>query len=212
MSNTGWEIDKKWADQFTPEIQAILGQTFFELPTVADDQLRNTDLICFDMAGKRIGCRIRSNQYIRKYGYEITIRSSRPQGTKTEYQKIIEGWGDYFFYGFCNVTEETLIRWLVGDLKVFRETMIDKEVLGQTKQNTDGSSGFKAFRWVDLPPPFFVKFSPSELAMSEVCLKCLVQKIPFNNRYGYMICPKCCQLSDFSAVLKRYETMTAPHR
>lgn len=162
----GWKQDKAWSDIFIPEIQRVLGEVFFSLPLLSDDQMKNTDLICLDMSGKRIGCRIRREQYLKKYAFQFTIRSSRPGGTKTEYQKILEGWGDYFFYGFANSVNTSLLLWFVGDLEVFRQ-FEGLGTSGMFRQNTDGSSSFKAFDWTDMPKEFFIKISPSSLLIND---------------------------------------------
>ena len=57
---------------------------------------------------------------MKQYGSEFTIRAGRPSGAKTELTKIIEGWGDYFFYGFADPTEIYLAQWLIGSLNAFR--------------------------------------------------------------------------------------------
>jgi hypothetical protein len=195
----GWRQDKEWSDKFILEIQRIFGEVFFSLPSLADDQLRNTDLICLDMSGKRIGCRVRKKEYLYKYPFEFTMRSSRPRGTKTELQKIIEGWGDYFFYGFSNSTETGFLQWLIGDLHIFRKSK-DIEALGITKVNFDQSSNFKSFKWGEMPPDFFVKISSIELLFTDVCDKCLYPKVIYNNDKMFWICPKCQTLYEYTYV------------
>lgn len=200
----GWEKDKQWSDKFILEIKRILGETFFALPSLSDDQMKNTDLICMDMTGKRIGCRVRKKQYLSKYPFQFTIRYSRPMGTKTEYQKILDGWGDYFFYGFSNTLETSFLLWMIGDLKIFRQTIINDNRTGQTKQNTDNSSNFKVFEWQEMPSDFFVKISDPNLLMTDVCPKCLCLKIKYGKYNGGMTCPKCLRLFDYRLVLDRH--------
>jgi hypothetical protein len=156
----GWEKDKSWSDQFLPEIKAILGQTFIGAAPPEEDMERNTDLIVLRMEPLRIACRIRRVKHFR-YADEFTIRTSRPNGTKTELYKIIEGWGDYLFYGFGDDIGN-LVWWGIGDLRVFSVWVFgkltkNKGVLpGIVKSNTDGSSDFRAFKWKDLPSKFVV--------------------------------------------------------
>ena len=84
---------------------------------------------------------------IKKHLGEYLI--SEPEN-KTELTKIIEGWGDYLFYGFAN--ENNLSQWFIGDLKAFR-LWFNKELFklpkgelpGEGKSNLDGSSDFRAF-------------------------------------------------------------------
>jgi len=163
MSND-WQKDKAWSDRFLPEIKRILGEHLIGEPPAEEDVLRNADLMVLRMEAVRIGCRVRTHSYLERYPNEFTIRSVRPKtGNKTELSKILEGWGDYFFYGFSDVAEVYLAAWLLGDLKVFRlwfqrETanLPPRRTPGQAKDNHDGKSSFLAFRVDDLPTEFVV--------------------------------------------------------
>ena len=109
----------------------------------------------------RVGCRVRKPQYIIKYWDEFTIRSARTRGVKTELAKIMEGWGDYFFYGFSDEDESALASWVLGDLKVFRlwfhrQVVSTKVVPGIEIPNHDDSSSFRAFCLSDMPSDFVV--------------------------------------------------------
>lgn len=161
----GWKSDKEKSDRYLPEIKSILGRHLIGEPPIEDDQERNTDLIVLKMDAVRIACRIRSHSYLERYPNEFTIRSARPSGVKTELTKIIEGWGDYFFYGFGDETESSLAKWSLCDLKVFRwwfnRRLVEKRgvIPGIEKPNGDGSSNFRAFVLTDLPPNFVVACS-----------------------------------------------------
>jgi len=146
-----WEENKKWSDIFIPEIKSILGQLLIGEASVEDDQLKNTDLIVLELKGYRIGCRVRKHFYFTQYPNDFTIRCSRPSGVSTEFDKIMEGWGDYLFYAFANKEENRLIAWKLIDLKQFRE-YVDRYwkenngiIPGKEISNTDGSSVFRAF-------------------------------------------------------------------
>lgn len=132
-------------------------------PPMEEDAERNTDLMVLRMDAVRIGCRIRRHQYLGQYGGEFTIRAGLQSGAKTELVKLIEGWGDYFFYGFSNDDETQLAHWVLADMRVFRRTyarMLAKSaagvVPGIAKSNTDGGSTFAAFRWDEFPVEFIV--------------------------------------------------------
>ena len=163
MSVSGWQADKRWSDKFLPEIKSILGTHLIAEPPVEEDQERNTDLMVLRMDAIRVGCRIRrADKYFAKYAKEFTIRTARPKGTKTELAKIIEGWGDYFFYGFGDDKTGKLVRWGLGDLRVFR-LLFNSQIVknngrlpGIEKSNRDGSSDFRAFSWEKLPAAFRV--------------------------------------------------------
>ena len=115
-----WVIGKEWSDRFLPEIKAALGVWLVAEPEVEEDRDRNTDLIVLRMESVRIACRIRKHEYLLQYPDEFTIRAHRPSGAKTELAKIVEGWGQFFFYGFANRAGDGLGAWALCDLNVFR--------------------------------------------------------------------------------------------
>lgn len=154
---TRWTNDKQWADRFLPEIKGILGEHLISEPPIEEDAERNTDLMVFRLDAIRIACRVRKHQYLSRYGDEFTIRAGRPNGVKTELTKIIEGWGDYFFYGFSDENEEKLSRWLLGDLDAFR-LYLNRQLVrnngclpGTERQNSDNSSRFRTFKYEEIP-------------------------------------------------------------
>lgn len=156
-----WQRDKAWSDGLLTEIKGILGVHLIGEPPVEEDAERNTDLMVLRMDAVRIGVRIRRHPYLARYGDEFTIRAGRPRGTKTELAKIIEGWGDFFFYGFSDPDGTRLAKWTLADMKVFRATYArmlaasDKgQIPGVSKANHDGSSSFAAFRWSQFPAAF----------------------------------------------------------
>lgn len=156
----GWKKDKRWSDQFLSEIKSILGMHLIAEPPVEEDQERNTDLMVLRLDAVRVGCRVRKSKYMYRYSNEFTIRAGRPSGVKTELTKLVEGWGDYFFYGFGDNGE--LLAWTLADLKVFRwwfnHTICKNKgvVPGIQQKNHDGSSNFRAFVWSNMPKDFVV--------------------------------------------------------
>ena len=154
---TGWVRDKRWSDRYLPEIKPILGAHLISEPPIEEDAERNTDLMVLRMDAVRIACRIRTHEYMERYGDEITIRSGRPSGAKTELAKIIEGWGDYFFYGFADEQEDKLALWILGDLKAFRLyhsrclATNGGKMPGVQRANYDDSSTFTVFKYKEIP-------------------------------------------------------------
>jgi hypothetical protein len=156
-----WISDKKWSDRFIPIIKPILGQYLIGEPPIEEDMERNTDLIVLKMEPLRIACRIRRPKFYfdhPEYRDEITIRTERPNGYKTELTKIIEGFGDFFFYGFSNKEENSLVAWKLCKLSVFRVwfmrelSKLDKgKTPGIGKENGDNSSKFRAFKVGEIP-------------------------------------------------------------
>ena len=160
-----WKNSKRWSDRFLPEIKKVLGEHLIGESPSEDDAERNTDLIVLKLDAVRIACRVRRFEYI-CYSDEFTIRSGRPSGVKTELTKIIEGWGDYFFYGFSNQEETNLCMWTLGDLKAFR--LYFNRCLWKKQdpwiaqmRNNDYSSSFSVFRYKDIPH-FLIAHSKGE--------------------------------------------------
>lgn len=149
-----WEKDKKESDIYLGEIKQIIGMHLIGEPPIEEDRERNTDLVVLKMDSVRIACRVRTEDYYSQKDYknEFTIRTSRPSGQKTELRKVIEGWGDYMFYGFGN--GQMLICWHLLDLKVFRSYFFNMAMRSKVPReipNRDGSSGFMPFKINDFP-------------------------------------------------------------
>ena len=116
---------RKFGDSFMPEVSALLGQALIMPAPEVEDCNHNTDLIVLGMNSVRIACRIRKNEDLIKYGTEFTIRCRSQNGGKTELPKVLEGWGDYMFYGFASKCEKHLARWTIINLEVFRKWYVD---------------------------------------------------------------------------------------
>jgi len=164
-----WEKDKAWSDRYLPAMKRILGEHLIGEAPLEEDIHRNTDLIVLRMQAVRIGCRVRRHDYLAQYGNEFTIRCAR-DNAKTELTKILEGWGDFFFYGFAADAGQTLSKWTILDLSQFRlwfsrrlYKMQPNEMPGKLLRNHDGSSDFRVFRWDALPKPAIIASSHDNL-------------------------------------------------
>jgi len=147
-------MQKRLSDRFLPEIKRILGEYLIAEPPVEEDAERNTDLTVLRLDAIRIACRVRSHEYM-KYRDQFTIRNRVASGSKTELTKIIEGWGDYFFYGISNTEETNLSHWILGDIKALRlhiSKLLYKRQLPwiAERHNHDGMSSFVVFRYNDI--------------------------------------------------------------
>jgi len=165
-----WVNSKTWSDRFIPEIKRILGEHLIEVPEADEDTHHNTDLITLCLPAEvRIACRVRKFEYLQKYGSEFTLRCSRPSRRLTEMDKLLDGWGDYLFYGFADAEETALAAWLIGDLEVFRRwhkqyRATHQRWPGYLKRNPDGSSHFTAFGIHDVDPKFIVARKMADIA------------------------------------------------
>jgi hypothetical protein len=183
----GWEADKRQTDPYLPMVKAICGAYLLDEAPPEEDRDRNTDLMVLRIGGLRIGVRLRSPQYWNKhYGKiwvreEFTMRDSRPHGAATEWDKMLEGFGDYFFYGFR--TERPPHLWGFGllNLGVFRPWVLDfyrqwQAWPGRQLPNGDGSSTFRALRWDGVPPSAIVTMYPARIAVPGTLMPTAVQQ------------------------------------
>lgn len=152
---------KKWSDKFIWEMRKIIGPLLLEVASPEEDMHHATDLVVLTMRSTPVACRVRSAQFFNKYAGEFTIRSKTRTGRKTELTKILEGWGEWFFYGYSNPEETGFQTYTIIDLKVFRLWFLrylaaNNGVLPGTEiSNLDGSA-FRAFKISDLPPEAIV--------------------------------------------------------
>lgn len=157
-----FDEDRDWQAQFLPSLKRIAGEVLISEAPSEDDQERNTDLIVLRLEAIRIGCRVRSHPDDPSWYDEFTIRTSRPSGVNTEIHKVIQGWGDYFLYGFGDESTGEVDPWLVGDLTVFRLWHSQYLVKnggrppGELRANKDRSSLFRVYRVDELPDAFVV--------------------------------------------------------
>lgn len=156
-SRRTFQHDFAWQRQFLPEIKRRCVDLFVHEAPPEEDIHHNTDLLVLKIDTVRIACRIRTHQYLERWPDEITIRAKR-HGTDTELDKIVAGWGDYFFYGFAGQGDRPpLSRWSILCLSHFRQwvhhTLEAQQTMpGILQQNRDGSSQFLAFNVFAFPP------------------------------------------------------------
>lgn len=155
-----FERDFDWQRGLIPEVKRVLANYLIAEAPFEEDARHNTDLIVLKLDTVRVACRLRRHDYAERYGDEFTIRERRPSGVKTELSKVLEGWGDYIFYGFANSDMTELAGWILGDLSVFRlwhhQELWQSRRPGNSQVNNDGSSSFRAYRIADLPTEFVV--------------------------------------------------------
>lgn len=144
MTATTYQIQRNWSDQFIPDIKRIVGPLLMETADFEDDVRRNTDLVVLRMDATRIMARVRRNQFLRRYPNDITIRLKPDQYGESEFTKLMDGWGDYLFYGFAHATRPKVESWIFGDLQVLRDWINEQVKGGDAEQvnhqtNTDGT-------------------------------------------------------------------------
>jgi hypothetical protein len=146
----GYEQNRSWSDQFIPQIKNIVGSHLLQAAPDALDMCQATDLLMLDGKDLRIAARVRRPGYAERFPHQFTVRSRLPSGGETELSKIVDGHGDWMFYGHANPWGG-LDRWWLIDLKAFRAALIrDRTGSGTlrcgTQRNPDGTE----FVWFDL--------------------------------------------------------------
>jgi hypothetical protein len=167
-----WKTGKNWSDRFIPEIKqhvaAILSMDAFMIMegSQIEDARHNSDLMVLDIANTRIACRIRKAKYAADYSKDITIRAQLPYGGATELDKILSGWGDYFFYGFADDDEIHLQKWLFGRIRAigpYIKKLYDENAVPKFIKNFDNSSMFMPLEWAKIPDFIIAKAGYDEV-------------------------------------------------
>jgi hypothetical protein len=91
------------------------------------------------MGRVELSVRIRKNEYLRYK--DFTIRSRSKNGFKCEIDKLIEGLGSIYFYGWMDEAEQGLEHWIVVDINKIRDKLLTN---GSERSNADGTK-FRAY-------------------------------------------------------------------
>lgn len=145
-----YSVDRRWSDAFIPAIKQIVGPLLLEESSFEVDTQQAADLVVMNARDKTIACRVRRSGYADRYGFEFTIRAKRDTGAKTELEKIIDGFGDWMFYGHAHTDGMSVSRWMVVSLPALRAAIIRKQSNAMQKSNGDGTH-FIAFDVRNLP-------------------------------------------------------------
>jgi hypothetical protein len=143
--------NREWSDRMTPHVKRIVGPLLLEPASFELDVKEATDLIILHARDKRIAARVRRPGYGRTYPFEFTIRSQLDNGCETELAKIINGFGDWFFYGH-GTEQNTIGDWYLIDLNVFRAALIRRVPLSFKKINNGDGTRFIAYDIRSFPP------------------------------------------------------------
>ena len=112
--------NRNWSDRFLPEIKQLIGSYLLETAADPFDHIQATDLMMLDARDMRVAARVRRPGYAQRYPYQFTIRSAVASGAQTELSKIVNGNGDWMFYGHSNADQTGLEAWWLIDLRAFR--------------------------------------------------------------------------------------------
>lgn len=147
---TDYETNRAWSDRFLPEVKRQIGAQLLKVAPDDIDQKQATDLMMLDARDTRVAVRIRRPGYHSRYPNQFTIRSKVPSGAPTELNKVVNGHGDWMFYGHASADGRNIEHWQLLDLRAFRAGLIRHvqngyPVVHGDQQNGDGS----AFKWFD---------------------------------------------------------------
>jgi hypothetical protein len=137
-----WEDDKAWSDRFIPAVGQIIGPRLLVPAPLVLDIREATDLIVLQARDLRIAVRLRRAHYADRYPNQVTIRSSRSSGVKTELAKIYEGWVDWMFYGYAHEISGRVYPWYLINLRLFIAAIVNNPSLKNTMKemtNRDGT-------------------------------------------------------------------------
>jgi hypothetical protein len=146
-----YRTDRKWSDQFIPEIRRIVGEHLLVETPAAVDRTQAADLMVFSARSLTVAARVRRHVYYARYATEFTVRAERDSGARSEHEKLIDGWGDWMLYAFADAQETALCAWMLLDLNAWRAAVSRhahgaiRLRCGQTR-NGDGTG----FRWYDV--------------------------------------------------------------
>lgn len=103
--------------RFAETIKAILGRQFFTKNDFADKH-EATDFAIFSSHPIRCAVRLRTYKWFLCKPYDVTIRWWRPNGVRTEIDKIEDGLVSHMFYGFVSGDENKIIAYSILKLPV----------------------------------------------------------------------------------------------
>lgn len=160
-----YSANRHWSDQFLPEIKSIIGSHILQAAPALLDHFQATDLLMLDAKDMRIAARVRRYGYAARYPHQFTIRAKLPTGAETELSKIVNGYGDWMFYGHADPDGQAIVSWWLIDLRAFRAALIRHRTAGANlymgdKRNPDGT----CFKWFDIRS--FPKEPPLVVAQS----------------------------------------------
>lgn len=156
-------IDFDFQDEFAPRIFEIVGGLVVRKANHFEDRFRATDIVS---APKSVAARVRRLEVSNlSYLGEFTLRAARPNGLPTEFEKIMQGHGDWFFYGFAFGGQ--LVKWIVIDLAILRSQILEGRIPHVEKNNKDGSATFRVYRIADLPPEAIIETFENKAAITK---------------------------------------------
>lgn len=145
-----WELDYKKALRVLPEAKAILGRALIVEAPLRADREQATDLIMLTSGPLALAFRVRDQDYLPKFRYDVTIREDRPSGAKCELEKILEGYASHYLYCFADYSDCRILGWRLLLLDAFRQQFRERRDTIKIKHNIANHDGSSTFAAVDV--------------------------------------------------------------
>lgn len=156
----GYTEDRAFSDETIDLVKRVIAEHCYDsLLIEAPDDLdmtEATDLMFFEARDVRIGARVRRPGYASAYPRQFTIRTRRPSGVSTEWEKIAKGHADYYLYAHLAESRDRLALWHFLDMDEFRYAAMthaagkDQISYHSNLKNEDGT-GFTAYEIDSFP-------------------------------------------------------------
>lgn len=128
--------DMRFSEKIMPTVKKFIAYNAARIvkindATAEEDMEFASDLVIY---GAKIAVRTRKDNV--KFR-DLTIRASRPYGTKTELEKIKQGYSDFIFYAWTKGLSIT--EYVIVDSEILRQSGLLNKVLPSMK-NADGTT------------------------------------------------------------------------
>lgn len=144
-----YQDDRAFSDRYLAQLCRLIGPHLLVPSSLEQDMKEAADLVVLRARDLTIACRVRRpmKDYAVRFPNEFTIRSRRDSGASTEFDKIINGWGDWLFYGHATSTFPQIAPWWLIDLSAFRAHLIRKASIKQLKYGENANGDGTYFYW-----------------------------------------------------------------
>lgn len=186
MLRRDWLKAYKRALKFVPAMKSRIGQCMLHEVSMKVTKQEVTDLV-LETHRYQFGTRVRKPNYFDRWGNELTLRVRPPKSRfKSEFDKVLEGCLDYFFYCHSRDEENHKIGpWMLIDMHKFRKAwnagMFIEGVTTGIRDNGDGTW----FRWFKITPKTrFILKKVSKLTAEKIMGKSAKKKGPRASFFG----------------------------
>ena len=95
---------------YDQHVQCLLGKYIIKKATPEQDMQLNTDFQV-DSISLSIMSRVRGSECFPDWGMDFIFRAYADGGNQSEYDKMLDGMGQWYFYGFGHPTRPNVVLW-----------------------------------------------------------------------------------------------------